>query len=119
MRVALASKTHACGVTGSNLMTIRPCRTREITRGPLDAAKLVLSQAIPGASQSVIGVAVILAIQAVDPILGGVRHSFLANREPAVSRDTEKDASASESGSTSIRSATMPSLKVGDKQADV
>ncbi|MHB0978930.1 MAG: hypothetical protein ACYC5Q_02445 [Thermoleophilia bacterium] len=33
-----------------------------------------------------------LAIQAVDLILGGVRHSFLANREPAVPRDAEKDA---------------------------
>jgi hypothetical protein len=33
-----------------------------------------------------------LAIQAVDLILGGVRHSFLANREPTVPRDAEKDA---------------------------
>lgn len=33
-----------------------------------------------------------LAIQAVDLILGGVRHSFLANREPGVRRDAEKDA---------------------------
>lgn len=33
-----------------------------------------------------------LAIQAVDVLLGGVRHSFLANREPAVARDAEKDA---------------------------
>jgi len=33
-----------------------------------------------------------LIIQAVDVILGGVRHSFLANREPGVPRDAEKDA---------------------------
>jgi hypothetical protein len=33
-----------------------------------------------------------LVIQAVDVILGGVRHSFLANREPGVPRDAEKDA---------------------------
>jgi hypothetical protein len=33
-----------------------------------------------------------LLIQAVDLVLGGVRHSFLANREPAVPRDAEKDA---------------------------
>ena len=33
-----------------------------------------------------------LVIQAVDVILGGVRHSFLANREPSVPRDAEKDA---------------------------
>jgi len=33
-----------------------------------------------------------LAIQMVDVILGGVRHSFLANREPGVRRDAEKDA---------------------------
>lgn len=33
-----------------------------------------------------------LPIQAVDVILGGIRHSFLANREPTVPRDVEKDA---------------------------
>jgi len=33
-----------------------------------------------------------LVIQAVDLIHGGVRHSFLANREPSVPRDAEKDA---------------------------
>lgn len=33
-----------------------------------------------------------LAIQTVDLILGGIRHSFLANREPTVPRDAEKDA---------------------------
>jgi hypothetical protein len=33
-----------------------------------------------------------LAIQIVDLILGGVRHSFLAHREPTARRDAEKDA---------------------------
>lgn len=33
-----------------------------------------------------------LAIQIVDLILGGIRHSFLANRDPGVRRDAEKDA---------------------------
>jgi len=33
-----------------------------------------------------------LSIQVVDLILGGVRHSFLANREPGVPRDANKDA---------------------------
>ncbi len=33
-----------------------------------------------------------LAIQIVDLILGGVRHSFLAHREPVARRDAEKDA---------------------------
>jgi len=33
-----------------------------------------------------------LPIQVVDLILGGVRHSFLANREPGVQRDAAKDA---------------------------
>jgi hypothetical protein len=33
-----------------------------------------------------------LPIQIVDLILGGVRHSFLANREPGVHRDPNKDA---------------------------
>ena len=33
-----------------------------------------------------------LLIQIVDLIIGGVRHSFLANREPGISRDENKDA---------------------------
>ena len=33
-----------------------------------------------------------LAIQIVDLILGGIRHSFLADREPGARRDAEKDA---------------------------
>jgi len=33
-----------------------------------------------------------LLIQTVDLIVGGVRHSFLANREPNIPRDAEKDA---------------------------
>ena len=33
-----------------------------------------------------------LAIQMVDLILGGIRHSFLANRDPGTRRDAEKDA---------------------------
>ena len=33
-----------------------------------------------------------LSLQVVDLILGGVRHSFLASREPGVPRDAHKDA---------------------------
>jgi hypothetical protein len=36
-----------------------------------------------------------LLIQTVDLIVGGVRHSFLAHREPSVPRDAEKDAISS------------------------